>query len=248
MKERPELTRDGNSRRPEVTRDGNSSRPEVTRDGNSSRPELTRDGNSSRPELTRDGNSSRPEVTRDGNSSSGKVEYVDPPLAFVTSGCVVWQAVRLRAGTGPAAGGSNGPLILTPRDCLCIGAFTEATAAARATPATPAVCALYIILSRLHCQCFLLVLGHGTRNGDWWVGQVGLYSCRFSCCWMRARNFFFFFLPFREFPIVYLWLDSERSSNLGMAFVLSLALDPTFGIHSHKTLDTAQPCHLLKPN
>ena len=26
------------------------------------------------------------------------------------------------------------------------------------------------------------------------------------------------------------------------------ALDPTFGIRSHKTLDTAQPCHLLKPN
>ena len=33
-----------------------------------------------------------------------------------------------------------------------------------------------------------------------------------------------------------------------MAFVLSVALDPTFGIHSHKTLDTAQPCHLLKPD
>ena len=32
----------------------------------------------------------------------------------------------------------------------------------------------------------------------------------------------------------------------------ALALDPTFGIHSHKTQgikkDTAQPCHLLKPN
>ena len=27
-----------------------------------------------------------------------------------------------------------------------------------------------------------------------------------------------------------------------------LALDHTFGIHSHKTLDTAQPCHLLKAN
>ena len=25
-------------------------------------------------------------------------------------------------------------------------------------------------------------------------------------------------------------------------------LDPTFGIHSHKTLDTSQPSHLLKPN
>ena len=35
-----------------------------------------------------------------------------------------------------------------------------------------------------------------------------------------------------------------------MAFAPSLALDPTFGIHSHKTLklDTAQPCHLLEPN
>ena len=27
-----------------------------------------------------------------------------------------------------------------------------------------------------------------------------------------------------------------------------VALDPTFGIHSHKTLDTAQPCYLLKQN
>ena len=33
-----------------------------------------------------------------------------------------------------------------------------------------------------------------------------------------------------------------------MAFAHSLALDPTFGIHSLKTLHTAQPCHLLKPN
>ena len=33
-----------------------------------------------------------------------------------------------------------------------------------------------------------------------------------------------------------------------MAFALSLALDPTFGTHSYKTLDTAQPFHLLKPS
>ena len=32
------------------------------------------------------------------------------------------------------------------------------------------------------------------------------------------------------------------------AFAPSLALDPTFGIHSHKTLDIAQPFPLLKPN
>ena len=43
------------------------------------------------------------------------------------------------------------------------------------------------------------------------------------------------------------WKSSNTNARL-MASALSLALDPTFGIHSHKTLDTAQPCHLLKPN
>ena len=33
-----------------------------------------------------------------------------------------------------------------------------------------------------------------------------------------------------------------------MAFALSLILNPTFGIYFHKTLDAAQPYHLLKPN
>ena len=43
------------------------------------------------------------------------------------------------------------------------------------------------------------------------------------------------------------WKSSNTNARL-MAFAPSLALDLTFGIHSHKTLDTAQPCHLLKPN
>ena len=43
------------------------------------------------------------------------------------------------------------------------------------------------------------------------------------------------------------WKSSNTNARV-MAFVLSLALDPTFGIHSHKTLDTAQPCHFLMPN
>ena len=43
------------------------------------------------------------------------------------------------------------------------------------------------------------------------------------------------------------WKSNNTHAKL-MAFAPSLALDPTFGIHSHKTLDTAQPCHLLKPN
>ena len=41
------------------------------------------------------------------------------------------------------------------------------------------------------------------------------------------------------------WKSSNTNARV-MSFVLSVALDPTFGIHSHKTLDTAQTCHLFK--
>ena len=43
------------------------------------------------------------------------------------------------------------------------------------------------------------------------------------------------------------WKSNNTNARL-MAFAPSLALNPTFGIHSYKTVDTAQPCHLLKPN
>ena len=43
------------------------------------------------------------------------------------------------------------------------------------------------------------------------------------------------------------WKSNNTNARL-MVSAPSLALDPTFGSHSHKTLDTAQPCHLLKPN
>ena len=44
------------------------------------------------------------------------------------------------------------------------------------------------------------------------------------------------------------WKSSNTNVRV-MAFMLSLALDPTLGVHAHKTsLDTAQPCHFLKPN
>ena len=43
-------------------------------------------------------------------------------------------------------------------------------------------------------------------------------------------------------------LEIQQYKRKNLASALSFALDPTFGIHSHKTLDTAQPCHLLKPN
>ena len=43
------------------------------------------------------------------------------------------------------------------------------------------------------------------------------------------------------------WKSNTTNAKI-MAFAPSLALDPTFGIHPLKTLDTDQPCHLLKPN
>ena len=43
------------------------------------------------------------------------------------------------------------------------------------------------------------------------------------------------------------WKSSNTNARF-MAFALPLALDATSGIHSHKTLVTAQTCHLLKPN
>ena len=43
-------------------------------------------------------------------------------------------------------------------------------------------------------------------------------------------------------------LEIQQTNARLIAFAPSLALDPAFGIHSHKTLVTAQPCHLLKPN
>ena len=39
------------------------------------------------------------------------------------------------------------------------------------------------------------------------------------------------------------WKSSNTNARL-VAFALSLALDPTFGIHSHRILDIAHPCHL----
>ena len=41
---------------------------------------------------------------------------------------------------------------------------------------------------------------------------------------------------------------SNNTNTRPLAFALSLTLDPTFGIHFHKTSDTAQLFHLLKQN
>ena len=43
-------------------------------------------------------------------------------------------------------------------------------------------------------------------------------------------------------------LEIQKYKRKTHGFRAFSALDPTFGIHSHKTLNTAQPCHLLKSN
>ena len=61
-----------------------------------------------------------------------------------------------------------------------------------------------------------------------------------NCCRSTHRLVHYALLPTPA-----CWKPNNTNARL-MAFAASLALDPTFGIH--KTLDTAQPCHLLKPN
>ena len=51
-------------------------------------------------------------------------------------------------------------------------------------------------------------------------------------------------VPYALLLIPACWNANERL----MSSAFSLALDPPFGIQSHKTFDTVQPCHLLKPN
>ena len=43
-------------------------------------------------------------------------------------------------------------------------------------------------------------------------------------------------------------LKIQQYNRRSHGFRTFSCLDPTFGIHSHKTLDTAQPCHIVKPN
>ena len=43
-------------------------------------------------------------------------------------------------------------------------------------------------------------------------------------------------------------LEIQQHKRKTHGFRTFSCFDPTFGIHSHKTLDNAKPCHLLKPN
>ena len=52
--------------------------------------------------------------------------------------------------------------------------------------------------------------------------------------------YYYYFFPLL-FVILYLAENPAIQTQKLTAFALSLALDPTFGIHSHKTLDTARP-------
>ena len=75
-------------------------------------------------------------------------------------------------------------------------------------------------------------------------------ACGHKCikkCHKVDHSLFFLCVSgyFKELHIC--WKSNNTNARL-MAFAPSLALDPTFGIHSHKTLNTAQPFHLLKPS
>ena len=83
---------------------------------------------------------------------------------------------------------------------------------------------------KVACMCFSAINGSGPA----YLSEL-LYVCT-----LRLVHYALLLTPA-------CW-KSNNTNARRMAFAPSLALDPTFGIHSHKTLDTAQPCHLLKPN
>ena len=93
------------------------------------------------------------------------------------------------------------------------------------------------LLEKLHCFPFQNVL---SINSFVCVSVVLLTSL--NCC-MSALHLVHYALLLT--PAC--WKSNNTNARL-MDSAPSLALDPTFGIHSHKTLDSAQPCHLLKPN
>ena len=83
---------------------------------------------------------------------------------------------------------------------------------------------------KVACMCFSAISGSGPSYTS------------LNCCMSTLR-----LVHYALILTPACWKSNTTNARL-MAFAPSLALDPTFGIHSHKTLDTAQPCHLLKPN
>ena len=73
-----------------------------------------------------------------------------------------------------------------------------------------------------------------------WMVLVLLTSL--NCCMSTLR-----LVHYALFLTPACWKSNNTNARL-MASAPSLALAPTFGIHCHRTLDTAQPFHLLKSN
>ena len=86
---------------------------------------------------------------------------------------------------------------------------------------------------KVACMCFSAMNGSGPA----YLSELLLDRNMFTLCLIRCSLLLT--------PTC--WKSSNANARL-MAFVPCLALDPTFGINPHKTLDAAQPCHLLKPN
>ena len=88
-------------------------------------------------------------------------------------------------------------------------------------------------------------------RGGWEKALICIYAGRLSVwyCGTGSNLSGYWYLSFLWHCALLLTLSCWKSNNSNarvMAFTPSPALDPTFGIHSHKTLGTAQPCHLWK--
>ena len=93
---------------------------------------------------------------------------------------------------------------------------------------------------------------HSTFRGWQWLRLLLGYILQMVLILLTSLNCYMPTLHLVHYTLLLTpacWKSNNTNARL-MAFAPSLTLDPTFGIHSRKTLDTAQPCHLLnlKPN
>ena len=97
-----------------------------------------------------------------------------------------------------------------------------------------------------HTSCTHTSICHAQHNHMACITQTYLMHIKhkpsgFLSCWCWC-------LHSVSYTTLFFWHPQAGNPTIQTqdSWLSHLLLDPTFGIHSHKTLDTAHPCHLLK--
>ena len=123
--------------------------------------------------------------------------------------------------------------------------------------ATVIVIIIRVIIDIIIVWCCCLLLAFPSSNavypGSGEILRMKPFSCKCAKTWTRKSPSIqgVTHTPLgKRIIIIFISADycPERLSHDNMDAIVCVRVDPTFGILSHKTLDAAQPRHLLKPN